>query len=369
MTDAPEQADGVREWLHKMLERTVQQGASDLFLKSGTRPALRVDGQVGFVKAEPVGDDTMQQVASIVLGDRRKHLGETGDVDLAYQVDKVGRFRVNVYRQRVGLSAAFRHVPLQVPSFEELNLPVRQLTHLSEQDRGIVLVTGVTGSGKTTTLAAMVDYMNRHFGRHVITIEDPIEFVHQDGRCLIEQREVGWDTPTFQQALKHVVRQSPDVILIGEMRDRVTIETALNAAEIGHLVLSTLHTATAVQTLERIVGYFPPHRHELIRLQLANTIQGVLSQQLLVRKDGSGRVPAVEAMMRAPTVCELIFKGQTRKLRQAMREDTYFGNQTCNEVLVQLYGSGQIDMDSALAASDRPQELRNQLQGLTRGGS
>ncbi|MFO8007701.1 MAG: ATPase, T2SS/T4P/T4SS family, partial [Candidatus Brocadiia bacterium] len=211
MTNESQEPSRVRDWLHKMLERAVQQGASDLFLKSGTRPALRVDGRVGFVKAEPVGDELMQQVASLVLGDRREHLEQAGDVDLAYQVDKVGRFRLNVYRQRVGLSAAFRHVPLRVPSFEELNLPVRQLTHLSEQSRGIVLVTGVTGSGKTTTLAAMVDYMNRHFGRHVITIEDPIEFVHEDERCLIEQREVGWDTPTFQQALKHVVRQSPDV--------------------------------------------------------------------------------------------------------------------------------------------------------------
>jgi twitching motility protein PilT len=360
-------AEKVAAWLHKLLRAAVSRSASDLFLKADGPPALRIDGQVACLGDEPSPGLAMDQVARLVLGPRTDELRRAGDVDLAYELEGVGRFRVNVFRQRGAISIAFRHVPFDIPSFEQLGLPARQLAHLSEQTRGIVLVTGVTGSGKSTTLASMVDYVNDRFGRHIITIEDPIEFVHRDKKCVIEQREVGLDTPSFAQALKHVVRQSPDVILIGEMRDQETIETAINAAEIGHLVLTTLHTGTAVQTLERIVGYFPPHQHELVRTQLSSTVQGILSQQLIQRADGSGRVVVVEAMMRSPTVCDLILKNQTGRLRQAMHEDTYYGSQTYNEVLMGMCRTGAIDMEQALAASDRPQELRNEMQGLSLG--
>ncbi len=356
-----------RKWLHNLLQETVRRNASDLFLKTDSPPCMRIDGRLRFLDAGSAPEKALEHVADLVLGARAHAFEEAGEEDVAYQVEGVGRFRVNVFRQRDVPGAAFRHIPLAIPSFEQLALPVEQLTHLSEQTRGIVLVTGVTGSGKSTTLAAMVEHMNGCFGRHVVTIEDPIEFVHRDKRCLIEQREVGRDTASFEAALRHVVRQSPDVILIGEMRDRVTIETALNAAEIGHLVLSTLHTATAVQTLERIVAYFPPHQHELVRTQIANTIQGVISQQLLVRTDGKGRAPAVELMMRSPTICDLIYKNETRKLRTAMREDSYYGSQTYNQALADLYGAGIVSMEAALEVSDRPQELKNELQGLRMG--
>jgi len=368
----PEGSDARRgqlqQWLGALLGEAVKRAASDLFLKTGAPPSLRIDGEVFFSRAEAVSGAAMRRVAALLLGDRLAEFERAGEADLAYEAEGVGRFRVNVFKQRGLISVAFRHIPAEVPSFEQLGLPAKQLRHLCEQTRGIVLVTGVTGSGKSTTLAAMVDYMNRHSRRHIVTIEDPIEFVHRDRRCLIEQREVGLDTASFRQALKHVVRQSPDVILIGEMRDQVTIETALNAAEIGHLVLSTLHTASAARTLERVVSYFPPYQHELVRTQLANTMQGILSQQLLRRADGAGRVPAVEVMMRSPTICDLIYKNQTGKLRDAMREDAYFGCQTMNESLMALYRAGAIDLETALAASDRPQEVRNELQGLTSGG-
>jgi twitching motility protein PilT len=365
LTEQPPEAKGrAEEWLRNLLRETVSRSASDLFLKTGAPPGMRIDGRVEFLETEPLRPRAMRQLADAVLGERRARFEEVGEVDLAYEVEGAGRFRVNVFRQRGGVSAAFRHIPLDVPPFEELNLPARQLAHLASQTRGMVLVTGVTGSGKSTTLAAMVDHINDNYKRHVVTIEDPIEFVHADRQSLIEQREVGWDTASFEAALRHVVRQSPDVILIGEMRDEVTIQTALNAAEIGHLVLSTLHTASAMQTLERIVSYFPPHQHELIRTQLANTMQGVLSQQLLLRADGGGRVPAVEVMMRSPTVCELILKGDTQKLEAAMREDTYFGSRTLHEVLIGLYRAGTITLETALAASPKPQELKNELQGL-----
>jgi twitching motility protein PilT len=367
--NAGEAARQAEEQLHGLLTDAVKREASDLFLKTGVAPSLRLDGEVHFLKADALPQPVITTMAGLVLAQRWDEFQSAGETDVAYEVEGVGRFRVNVFRQRGAIRIAFRYIPMDIPSFEELNLPAKQLEHLSAQTRGIVLVTGVTGSGKSTTLAAIVDYINAHYRRHIITIEDPIEFVHPDKQSLIEQREVGMDTASFERALKHVVRQSPDVILVGEMRDRVTIETALNAAEIGHLVLSTLHTANAMQTLERVISYFPPYQHELIRTQLANTMQGILSQQLLVRADGTGRVPAVEAMMRSPTVCELILKGETLKLPAAMREDTYFGNETCHEALMRLYRAGTITLDTALAASPKPQELRNELQGLTTGRS
>ena len=353
------------QWLHALLREAVKQGASDLFLKSGARPSLRVDGDVVFLKGQATSGAAMDRIAALLLGERLEEFDRAGERDLAYQKEGVGRFRVNVFRQRGATSAAFRHIPTEVPSFADLNLPGKQLEHLAARRQGIVLVTGVTGSGKSTTLAAMVDHMNSRFRRHIITIEDPIEFVHGDKNSLIEQREVGIDTTSFQEALKHVVRQSPDVILVGEMRDRITIETALNAAEIGHLVLSTLHTANTAHTLERIFNYFPPHQHELIRTQLGNSIQGILSQKLLRRANGEGRVPAVELMMRSPTISELITKNRTAKLRRAMREDTYFGSQTFNEAILALWRAGAITMEEALSASDRPQQLRNEIKGLS----
>ena len=370
MSEDDERAEKHREterWLHRMLSETVEHGASDLFLKTGSPPALRIDGTVTFTEKNAVSGAVMRNVAELLLADRMDDFRGAGEADLAYEVEDVGRFRVNIFRQRGRISAAFRHIPRDIPDFDELGLPVEQMEHLASRERGLVLVTGVTGSGKSTTLAAMVDFMNERFGRHVITIEDPIEFTHADGACMVEQREVGADTTSFPRALKHVVRQSPDVILIGEMRDRETIDTALNAAEIGHLVLSTLHTASAMQTLERIISYFPPHQHELVRRQLANTMEGVISQQLLERADGGGRVPAVEVMMRAPTICEHIQKGRTGDLPRAMAEDTYYGSRTYPQALEELYREGIVTLEEALSAAPRPQELKNKLQGLEMG--
>mgnify|MGYP006284489457 CR=1 FL=1 len=354
-----------RRWLHELLRTTVQEEASDLFLKTGSEPSLRIDGEVVFLGDRDVASSgRMSSAASLLLGDRLERFRKKGEMDLAYDAGAIGRFRVNVFRQRGKISAAFRHVPRDIPSFEELQLPASQLQKLASHNSGIVLVTGVTGSGKSTTLAAMIDYMNDQHRRHIVTIEDPVEFVHQDRSCLIEQREVGLDTTSFEQALKHVVRQSPDVILIGEMRDQETIETALNAAEIGHLVLSTLHTADATRTLERIVSYFPPYQHELIRTQLSNSLRGILSQKLLSSMKGKGRVPAVEVMMRTPTICDLIFKGETQKLNAAMDEDEYYGCQTFQRALIDLCEEKLITKQKALDASPRPQDLRNALQGL-----
>lgn len=359
-----------------LLKAVVRAHASDLFLKADAPAGFRVDGAVrrgilaGGAAAAPVEEDFIAKVVADVLDARsRKLLEENGEADAAYEVEGLGRFRVNVFRQRGKLGLVFRHIPMEIPLLGELNLPVKQLRKLASLQRGLVLVTGVAGSGKSTCLAAMVDYINTHFPRHIITLEDPIEFVHQDKKSIIEQRELGVDTQSFSAALKHCVRQSPDVILIGEMRDHETMAAALNAAETGHLVLSTLHTVNAVQTVERIMGYFPPHLHGLVRMQLALVLEGAVSLRLLKRKDEAGRVPAVEVLVATPTVREMLEQGKTRQLSSALRDGEYFGTQTFGQSLKKLIDAGVISADAALEAADNPEELRLELKGIVRGGA
>jgi twitching motility protein PilT len=244
------------------------------------------------------------------------------------------------------------------------------MQRLANCQRGLVLVTGVAGSGKSTSLAAMIDHMNAHTSRHVVTIEDPIEYVFRDGKCAITQREIGIDTPDYHTALKAVVRQTPDVILVGEMRDLETVSAALTAAETGHLVLSTLHTVNAVQTVERIISFFPPHQHQTIRLQLSLVLEGVVSQRLVTRRATAGRVPAVEVMIGTPTVKEMVLEGRTRELARALEEGhEYYGSQTFNQSLAGLVRDHLIDLDDALAAADSPDELRLALRGITKGAA
>jgi twitching motility protein PilT len=296
----------------------------------------------------------------------RKRFESEGELDTAYEAREIGRFRVNAYRQRGQTSFAFRHVESVIPTFEDLNLPAEELRKLAAKPRGLVLVTGVAGSGKSTALAAMVGHINQTQQKHVITIEDPIEFVHEDRKCIIDQREIGLDTKDFASALKHCIRQSPDVILIGEMRDQETMEAALSAAETGHLVLSTLHTVNASQTVERIINFFPPHQHALIRLQLSMVLEGVVSLRLLPRKDRPGRVPAVELLTSSPTVKELLEAGRSRELYPAIKSGGYFGMMTFNQSLRRLYDSGVISLEEALLASDTPDELRLEISGVTK---
>lgn len=359
--------------LNKLLETMVRARSSDLFLKEQASPSFRVDGKLRKLKdadSAVVSTSDMEAIMGIVLNPRNRAIFDRdGEADAAYEVEGLGRFRVNAFRQRGKYGFVFRHIPTKVPAFDALNLPARQLMNLCMKERGLVLLTGVAGSGKSTCLAAMVDYMNATSHRHIITIEDPIEFVHVDKNCVVDQRELGIDTQTFSSALKHVVRQSPDVILIGEMRDRETMETALNAAETGHLVLSTLHTVNAVQTVERIIGYFPPHLHDLIRMQLALVLEGVISLRLLRRQSGSGRIPAVEILLNTPTVRDHLQQGKTRLLPNALRDGAeYFGSQTFHQSLKELMRQGIITEQDAMSASDSPDELRMELKGIARGG-
>ena len=361
--------------LKALLSETVQAGASDLFLKCGAPPAFRVDGVLRrdilpTDQRDAVLDDAFmtRALATVLDEDDQKRFKSEGEADAAYEAPDLGRFRVNAFRQRGQVGLVFRYLLKVIPSLEDLNLPVGPLQKLCSRQRGLVLVTGVAGSGKSTCLAAMVDYINSTFRKHIVTIEDPIEYVYADKRSLVEQREINQDTRSFSSALKHCVRQSPDVILIGEMRDTETMEAALSAAETGHLVFSTLHTVNAVQTVERIMGYFPPHLHALIRLELAMVLEGVVSLRLLRRSGTKGRLPAVELLMATPTTRELLQQGRTRQLPAAMRDGAYYGAQTFAQSLKQLMDEGQISEEEALAAADNPEEMKLELKGITRGG-
>ncbi|MGE3165823.1 MAG: type IV pilus twitching motility protein PilT [Planctomycetota bacterium] len=353
--------------LHEMLRKMVIEKASDLFIKVGGPPSLRIDGRICFLDTEELTIQDTQEIYEIIEDARREPLSKGMDVDTAYELPGIGRFRVSIFRQRGYMGFVFRHIASHVPSFDNLALPQEVLVKLCDLSRGLVLVTGNTGSGKSTTLAAMINYINETQNRHVITVEDPIEFIFKDKKSIIDQREIGIDTDGFLSALKHALRQSPDVILIGEMRDRETMEAALSAAETGHLVLSTLHTVNSTQTVERIINYFPPYQHELIRLQLSLSLAGVISQRLVPKKHGRGRVPAVETMIASPTIRDMLLQGRTTELYGAIKDGEYFGSHSFNQTLRRLYQTDQISLEDAMAASDYPEELKLELKGVYKG--
>jgi len=352
-----------------LFQTMVQEQASDLILRTGLRPVARVEGKIRFLSEEPFSDEQADDLLQQILdAEEREIFRKRHEKDTAVVIPGVGRFRANLLQQRRRSAFVFRYVKESVPSMEELFLPAESLQRLCMLHRGIVLVTGIAGSGKSTTLAAMIGFMNARTERHVVTIEDPIEYVFRDERCAVTQREIGIDTADYRTALKAVVRQTPDVILVGEMRDNETVSAALMAAETGHLVLATLHTVNAVQTVERIISFFPPHQHHTVRLQLGLTLEGVVSQRLITRRTMAGRVPAVEVLLGTPSVKEMVLEGRTRELPQALEDGhEYYGTQTFNQSLVQLVRDGVIDYEDGLAAADNPDELKLALRGITKG--
>jgi len=356
--------------LRDFLRIMVKESASDLVLKANGCPAVRVAGVIRFLGDQPLPAELMRSYVDEVISDRqREEFEASGAIDAAVALPGVGRFRCNAFHQCGELGIVFRAIKNEIPSFKDLNLPVDPLKRLASLKRGLVLATGIAGSGKSTTLASMIEYVNRTMNKHIITIEDPIEFRFEDKRSIINQREVSVDVDTFSSALRQSLRQSPDVILIGEMRDAETVAAAISAAETGHLVFSTLHTVNAVQTVERIISFFPPHQHELVRLQLALNLAGVCSLRLVKNKDGTAMVPAVELLINTPTVRELLEQGQTRSLPKALAEGGYYGTMTFNQSLIRLFQAGNISLEDALAASDNPDDLKMQMRGITQGGS
>ena len=354
--------------LRDFLRIMVKENASDLVLKANGCPAVRVAGVIRFLGDQPLPPELMRSYIEEVLSDRlREEFDKSGAMDTAVALPGVGRFRCNAFHQCGEFGLVFRAIKNEIPSFKDLNLPVDPLKRLASLKRGLVLATGIAGSGKSTTLASMIEYVNRTMNKHIITIEDPIEFRFEDKRSIVNQREVGVDVLNFSSALRQAMRQSPDVILIGEMRDAETVSAAISAAETGHLVFSTLHTVNAVQTVERIISFFPPHQHELLRLQLALNLAGVCSLRLVKNKDGTAMVPAVELLINTPTVRELLEQGQTRMLPKALAEGSYYGTMTFNQSLIRLFQAGNISLEDALAASDNPDDLKMQMRGITQG--
>ena len=356
---------------HTLLTKMVKARASDLFIKVGSPPSMRIDGRIRFLQGEPTSTEEANKILLMITKGRGNPLDQNGrlrkEIDIAYDVPKVGRFRVSISSQRGYLFFVMRTVTRAVMTFEDLFLPKEQLTKLASIERGLVLVTGITGSGKSSTLAAMVNYINHNFNKHIITIEDPIEYVFKDKRSIITQREIGADTASFPSAIRAALRQSPDVLMIGEMRDLETMNAAIHAAETGHLVFSTLHTVNAQQTVERIMNYFPPHQHDLIRMQLSMVLEGVVAQRLGVKKGGQGRVPAVELMVKSPSIQDMLREGRTTDLYKCMAESEYFGCVTFNQSIRNLYQDDLISLEDAMRLADSPEELKMELRGITKG--
>ncbi len=339
--------------LDELLARVVETGGSDLHLKVASPAMVRVDGDLQPLEQRILTDSDLETVLLLVTERtpaKREAFLEAGDLDTSYLADGIGRFRVNGFRQRGSISFAFRFVPKEIPNFEKLGLPVG-VAKLAQEHRGLVLVTGATGSGKSTTLAAMISWINKNRCQHIVTIEDPIEFVHDDWACIVNQREVGLDTESFQQALRRVLRQDPDVILLGELRDEETAQTALQAAESGHLVFSTLHTLDAAETVGRLVEFFPAAKQMMVRQVLAGVLRGVVSQRLLPREDG-GRVAAVEVMVNTARIAELIREPEkTEGITDAIEDGAFHHMQSFSQHLVQLVVEGVVQREVAAAAA------------------
>ncbi len=353
--------------INDLLKIATERGASDLHLKVGSYPVIRVNGALQPLTElkKLMQEDTIAMAFSLMNARQKQKFKETLEIDIAYSVPGLGRFRCNIFQQRGTVGLVLRVIPVKIRTIKELLLP-KVIETICHEQRGLVLCTGTTGSGKSTTLAAMIDYINATRTEHIITIEDPIEFLHRDKKSIVNQREIGVDTRDFATALRSALRQDPDVILVGEMRDYETIETALTAAETGHLVLSTLHTLDATETINRIISVFPPHQQKQIRLQLAQVLKAVISMRLVPKADGQGRVPAVEVLRVTPYVRTLIEdKEKTKLIHDAIEKGTsQYGMQTFDQSLYFLWKKGLITYEEALRRASNPDEFKLKVQGI-----
>ncbi len=354
-------------FIEKLLKTATDMSASDVHLKVNSYPIFRIDGEI--YRQEGFGilsKDVVEKIASSMMDKHQLQVfQENRDVDLAYSLSEVGRFRVNIFSQRNSISVAMRYIPFSVPSFDSLNLP-KVIKSIALKERGLVLVTGITGSGKSTTLASMIDYINKNKAVHMITIEDPIEYLHKDIKAIINQRELGMDVYSFSHGLREALRQDPDVVLVGEMRDLETIETAITAAETGHLVMSTLHTLDAQETINRIIAVFPPYQQKQIRIQLASVISAVISQRLIIRANKKGRLPAIEVMVGTETIKDCIAdENKTTSIRDYIKSgNIQYGMQTFDQSLYNFYKAGLITYEDALAQSTSPNDLALLISGV-----
>jgi len=349
--------------IEELLTQLVKLGGSDLHITAGSPPLIRIDGKLTKADDEKYNpEDSQKTIYSILTSDQVAKFEETLELDLSFGISGLGRFRTNVFQQRGAVGAVLRIIPYEIPPMRKLGLPMSLCQKLCMMPKGLVLVTGATGSGKSTTLAAMIDHINDTRFEHIVTIEDPIEFVHRNKNCLFNQREVGTDTHAFKNALKSVLRQDPDIVLVGEMRDQETIEMALTLSETGHLTFATLHTSDAVQTINRIVDVFPAHQQQQIRTQLSFTLQSVFCQQLLPHSSGKGRVLVAEIMVANSAVRALIRDDKSHQIYSIIQTGGALGMRTMNQSLHELYKRGQIAYETALARSPDPEELKRVFQ-------
>jgi twitching motility protein PilT len=354
--------------VNELLKTTHSLGASDLHIKVGSYPILRINGELSPMSTETRlrQEDTLQIAFSVMSPGQREIFKKRNDIDLAYSVPGLGRFRCNIFIQRGTIGLVFRVIPMRIPTIEELLLP-HALKKISMEPRGLILVTGTTGSGKSTTLASMIDNINTNKTDHIMTIEDPIEYLHRDKRSIVNQREIGNDTESFSKALRAAMRQDPDVILVGEMRDFETIQTALTAAETGHLVLSTLHTIDATETVNRIISVFPPYQHKQVRMQLASVLKAIISMRLVPRMDGSGRVPAVEVLIATATIKDCILDpDKTKMIPDAVAQGAlHYGMQTFDQSLFNLYKTQLISLEEAMRRATNPDDFALKVKGIS----
>ncbi len=356
--------------IKNLLTLMVAKDISDIHFKADSVPALRVRGSMILATnlQRMTDKDIEAMVEQLMTKEQRDVFAKEMEMDLAYSLEGVARFRVNVYRQKGSVGMTLRVVPMKLKTFEELNLPVEPLTKLGHESRGLILFAGITGAGKTTTLNSFVNFLNATHQARIITIEDPIEFFHTDIKSTIVQREVGLDTRSFASALKHILRQDPDVVVIGEMRDLETMQAAIAAAETGHLVLSTIHTIDATQTVDRIVDQHPAHQHSQVRQQLANCLKGVIGQRLVLAKDGKSRYPAVEIMIGNSLVRRHLLEGKTSELRKVLEGGSYYGMNTFDQDLLRLFSEGKISSATVLEEATNPEDVALRLKGLNVGG-
>lgn len=353
--------------INELLKLAISHTASDVHIKVGSSPILRIAGELSPLNSEEriSQQDAMKIAFSVMSPGQREIFKQKNEIDLAYSVPGLGRFRCNVFIQRGTIGLVFRVIPMRIPSIEELNLP-QVLQKIASEERGLVLVTGTTGSGKSTTLASMIDYINMNRTCNIVTIEDPIEYLHRDKKSIVNQREVGSDTESFGKALRSALRQDPDVILVGEMRDFETIQTALTAAETGHLVFSTLHTIDSMETVNRIIAVFPPYQHKQVRIQLSSVIKGIVSMRLMPRADGKGRVPAVEVMIATAMIKDCVLDQDKTKLIPDViaQGKLHYGMQTFDQSLFDLFKSGLITYEEALRRASNPDDFVLRVKGV-----
>jgi twitching motility protein PilT len=351
----------------ELLRKAHSMGASDIHLKVGSNPIVRVNGELCPVADENrlSQEDTLKVAYAVMSPGQREIFKKKNDIDLAYSVPGLGRFRCNIFIQRGTIGLVFRLIPMKIPTLEELFLP-EILRKIAMEERGLILVTGTTGSGKSTTIATMIDHINANRTDHIMTIEDPIEYLHRDKRSIVNQREVGNDTESFGKALRASLRQDPDVILVGEMRDFETIQTALTAAETGHLVFSTLHTIDATETVNRIISVFPPYQHKQVRIQLAAVLRSIISMRLVPRADGKGRVPAVEILIATSTIRDCILDpDKTKLIHDAIAQGAvHYGMQTFDQSLFNLFKSGYVTYEEAMRRATNPDDFALKVKGI-----